>query len=235
MFRYRAMSLVQGATALLRLPGQAVFWAEGKFGKGTVILSGSPLEGPWNDLSRSVGYVPVMQAAVRHAAGPPPDAVNLKVGEMLAVGLPVGVDVRSVALTTPGGVVVPVVVEQRSAGELGGRTGVETGGVVVRYGPVRVPGLYEIRYRMQVSDPAQGAMVEPAYVRAPEEESDLRSDDGRIGRVAEGLGAEVIGGGVGGELSAADLRHGRELWGIALAVALLFLGCEVLVSRYWRG
>ena len=218
--RYRALSGAAAGSVVLRLPPLTPLLVEGRFGRGTVLLGATPLEGPWNDLARSVGYVPMLQAAVRYAAGPSPDAVNLKVGDVLSVALPPGAEPSSAALVSPAGLALQLRLEQTP------------GGPRLVHGPLAQAGLYELRYRLQVQDPVRAGVVEPAYVRPPPGESDLRADDELIGRTAKLLGAEILP--TGSPLSANALRHGSELWGIFIVLAVGFLVAEVVLARYWR-
>lgn len=203
---------------VMRLSGGSPLAVMGRFGAGRVLLLGTPLEGPWNDWYRSVGYVPVMQAMAAAVVSVVSDAVNVRPGEMLRVRSPVGESAG-------------VVVEGPGMGPGGERARVErtAEGVIVRHGPVWRAGVYRVRFA--TADPAASWLTEPVVVRFPEGESDLRADDALQARVVERLGGSVYRSAA--ELTAGDLRAGREVWLYVLLLAVLCLGGEILLTRRW--
>jgi hypothetical protein len=223
--RFRVLVPGREATVVLRLTPEVPLMVEGRFGRGRVLLCAFPLEGLWSDMTRSVGYVPWIQAVVRHAALPPPDAVNLRVGETLVTPLRAGALADSVSLAIPGGQTVSLEAIQTSAG------------TVVRYGPVLISGLYELRYRLEEGDATSAAVAEAVYVRPPEAESDLRADDAAWESAALRIGGELRSAGAiptGEAGRMGDLRYEQELWLPVLLAAVGLLVMELVLTRVWR-
>lgn len=215
--RHYVLEPAAGRT-VLRLSDQSVLAVAGRFGRGRVLVVGTPLDGPWNDLFRSIGYVPTIQALVMWAGSPERDESSARVGDRLAFRLPAGVSgVGRLEVEGPGGSVAIERIER----------GVEA--TVIRTAPVYRAGLY--RLRVQPADPTAAGITVPLAVVPPAEESELAADDDRQRRVIAELGGAVFRS--ADALTRGDLRPGRELWFYFVLLAAVCLGVETLLTRRW--
>lgn len=190
----------------------------GRFGAGRVLLVGTPLEGPWNDLYRSVGYVPTVQAMALSVLAAEPETRPIAAGERLSIRLPVPTaDPARLRLDGPLG---PLRIERID------RT---PDAVIVRTEAVYDAGV--VRLRLPAADPASAGVTVPAIVMHPAAESDLTPGDELQRRTVSELGGVLFRSVA--EVTSADLRPGRELWFYVLLLAAACLGVETLLTRRW--
>ena len=165
----------------------------------------SALDGSWNDLPFTPGFVPWLYQALEHlAARPRPKPVS--VGERWVRELPAEWKALPLRLVGPEGGTVPLDVVQ--------------GGAQLRSGRLDAPGLYTLE--------AAGRPVEGVACIAPAGEADLHPlsavDQQRLAPGAtrvEGRLREAV----------QRHRHGRELWREFLAAALLLFVAEAVAAK----
>lgn len=100
-YRYRPLVVSDGGAVLARYTDGGTALAERRFGKGRVLLWGSPLDSRWSDLPVRPVFVPFVHQAGRFLGAVQTIKPWRQTGELL--DLKVGEGVQGVAVETPGG------------------------------------------------------------------------------------------------------------------------------------
>jgi hypothetical protein len=81
--RYRPLALADSATALVHFDDGSIALADGRAGRGTVLVWASTLDDFWNDLAVQPVYLPFVHGLVRYAAGYTPEPASRTVGQLV--------------------------------------------------------------------------------------------------------------------------------------------------------
>lgn len=207
------------ARVLATLATGEPFLAESRLGLGRVLLMSTALDADWGTLPLTGFYLPYVQSLVRYAAGGALPVRNVALGEPLRLVEREAVDEqRSIVIGPDGRRQRP----QVSAAD--GRT-------EVRFAGTGVPGLYQMRLRID-----ERTQASPFVVGRPAAESDLTPlSPARLAEIAGALKAVHVDLSTRrlAEVLDAELEH-RELWGSFLAAVFGLIALEMIVAR-WTG
>lgn len=213
-FRYRELRPADGTAVLARHGDGSPALVEIPVERGRVLVWASALDNRWSDLPVQPVFLPLVHELARHAAGRPPSAPALTVGER--------VDVARYAALHGG----PAAETTSSAGWLavapsGART--RLGGAAGLALEPREAGFYQLRSLEADARP------QPLAVNVDPAEGDLTPLDSAAFTVATADGAANA---AGVAMPTAAEQEGRQaLWWWLLAGALLLLGAEAAYAN----
>ena len=190
--------------------------AETNLGAGRVALFAAGLNSDlgWTDLPLTGIFVPLMHRLSRYLAAGSPGRSDYSVGDRVYRSRS-DVQAREALLKPPAGEARTIWPEQR---------GVHS---VWPVGEVDIPGVWEIYARDRLTDRFA------VRIDAGEGDPTPASSD-RLKRVFTGARLRIIGPQTSPEAAVREARGGRELWRLALGLALVLMVAEAIVAQSER-
>ena len=150
-----SMGSAASASALLRVEGGDALALEKPFGRGRVIVQGTPLGISWSSLPLHQAYVVLTHEWLWFLAEPGLVRRNLEAGERLAV--PVTVAATTASLELPSGASIPIASDEME------------GAGVFQFAETHAPGMYTLAF----SETAKSTRLEKILVKRDPQESNL--------------------------------------------------------------
>ena len=207
-----------GAAVLASYVNGHPFLIESTYGRGRVLLMTTTIDADWNTLPLSSFYLPFAQSTVRYLAAVALPQRNVAPGQEIRARFTNMPDNGRGTLTMPGG--------RRTVLQASGYEG----NYEVTTSDTNVPGLYTLRAAV-----AGQERVERYVVRQPSAESDLKPlSELEWSRLQRSLGFRRANPTARAILPATmSGRQGRELWLPVLLGAIVLVGLELMLTRFW--
>lgn len=208
-FRYRGLTVGDGAAVLARFDDGTPALAERRVGQGRVLLWTSTLDTSWSDFVLRPVFLPFLHGLVRHAGQYTEPASALTVGDVL----------DPATLPVPAGTARPAANQMVALTPAGQRVGISGG--EARVIALDEKGFYEVRATERADPIVVAANVDPREsdpARVPPAE--LATSVGG----AAGNGAEVT-------LAPEDQEKQTGIWWYLLLAAVLVLAGETVVAN----
>jgi len=211
---YQLSSNVRGES-LMELPGKQPFWAGYNSGKGKVYLSAVPLNDDYSNLQRHALFVPVMLRIALLSGHDQPLFYTLGKDESIEVA-PIAMNDKQVLKLSKGDrAVIPDVRQQEGSTQLFVSDQLQETGI---YDLKRQDSLASV---IAFNDNRKESDM--SYLAA----SDLKQIFPQAGNILE-----AGSGSLKGEVS--QLNFGLQLWKLCIILALIFLGAEILLIRFYK-
>lgn len=212
---YKLSATANNGESLMLLPGKQPFWEDFPYGAGRVYVASVPLDDDFSNLQRHALFVPVMFRIALLSGHDHPLFYTLGADETISVP-PVKTDEKQ--LLTLKGNGQSIIPESRQT---------EGGTLLYMADELRKPGIY--RLTRQDSTAAMLAFNDSRS------ESDLSYMTGSELAAMVPAAGEVLQAGNGSLKSAvSEANFGLQLWKLCIILALIFLGFEILVIRYFK-
>jgi hypothetical protein len=211
---YRLSSAVRGES-LMELPGKQPFWSGYNSGKGKVYVSAVPLNDDYSNLQRHALFVPIMLRLALLSGHDQPVFYTLGKDESVEVA-PIAINEKQVLkLIKNDRAVIPDVRQQEGSTQLFVSDQLQETGI---YDLKRQDSLVSV---IAFNDNRKESDM--SYLAA----SDLKQIFPQAGNILE-AGTGSLKGDV------AQLNFGLQLWKLCIILALIFLGAEILLIRFYK-
>lgn len=211
---YQLSSAVRGES-LMELPGKQPFWLGYNSGKGRVYVSAVPLNDDYSNLQRHALFVPVMLRIALLSGHDQPLFYTLGRDESIEAS-PIQLNDKQVLKLSKGDrAIIPDVRQQEGSTQL------------FISDQLQETGIYELK--------RQDSLVSVIAFNDNRKESDMSyltaSDLKQIFPQAGNI-LQAGPGSLKGEV--AQLNFGLQLWKLCIILALIFLGAEILLIRFYK-
>jgi len=213
--KYYQLSAAVRGESLMELPGRQPFWSGYNSGKGKVYVSAVPLNDDYSNLQRHALFVPIMLRLALLSGHDQPLFYTLGKDESVEVA-PIAMNEKQVLkLIKNDRAVIPDVRQQEGSTRLFVSDQLQETGI----------------YNLKRQDSLVSAIAfndnrkesDMSYLAAP----DLKSIFPQAGNILQGGP-----GSLRGEVS--QLNLGLQLWKLCIILALIFLGAEILLIRFYK-
>jgi len=213
--KYYQLSSAARGESLMELPGKQLFWSGYNCGKGRVYVSAVPLNDDYSNLQRHALFVPVMLRMALLSGHDQPLFYTLGKDESVEVS-PVQINDKQVLKLSKGDrAIIPDVRRQEGATQL------------FVSDQLQETGIYDLK--------RQDSLVSVIAFNDNRKESDMSylaaSDLKQIFPQAGNI-LQAGPGSLAGEV--AQLNFGLQLWKLCIILALIFLGAEILLIRFYK-
>ena len=208
-------NLTGGLEAIMKLPGNTVFWGSNAAGKGRVYISAVPLDNNWSNLQRHGLFVPVMYRIALLSGRDMPLFYTLGTGESIET-IPISTaEKEPVSIERDNMRIIPDVRHD--------------GGSTWLYlpGQLRRAGLYNLG--------KQDSLLAILAFNDNRSESDLSyTNRETLAKMLTGKQVKFADGAKPAETVSNALNNGIQLWKLCIILALIFLAAEILLIRYYK-
>ncbi|HZY35140.1 MAG TPA: BatA domain-containing protein, partial [Mucilaginibacter sp.] len=201
--------------SLMTLPGRQPFWSEYNSGKGKVYVAAVALNEDFSNLPRHALFVPVMFRIALLSGHDQPLAYTLGGEESIEVP-PVQTSEKELLKLVKGGLsIIP------EAKQIEGST------LLYTADQLQQPGIYDLK--------KQDSTVAALAFNNNRSESDLTYfTSAELAKLAPGAKPVLEAGSGSLKNLLAETNFGLQLWKLCIILALIFLGAEILLIRYFR-